>query len=131
MTNNYYSIDTNAVTGETTLTPYTPEQIAAVEAELAQVQVPASITRRQCSLMLFSLQMITSAEAIAMTQTGTPPAAIQTYLDTLPEPQRTMATVDFAAVEYLRDNPLLAAMAQINGMTESQLDGFFIEAAKL
>lgn len=93
--------------------------------------VPDSITRRQCAMMMFSLQMISGPEAIAMTQSGIPPAAIQGYLDTLPEPQRTMATMDFAATNYFRNNPLLAALMAANNMTEEQVDQFFISAAML
>lgn len=95
------------------------------------VVVPQSITRRQCAMMMFSMQMISGSDAIAMTQTGTPPAAVQAYLDTLPEPQRTMAIMDFAATDYYRENPLLLALMQANNMTEDQVDTFFIEAAKL
>lgn len=93
--------------------------------------VPESITRRQCAMMMFSLQMISGAEAIAMTQSGIPPAAVQAYLDTLPEPQRTMATMDFAAMNYFRENPLLLALMAANNMTEQQVDEFFIAAAAL
>lgn len=93
--------------------------------------VPDSITRRQCAMMMFSLQMISGPEAIAMTQTGTPPYAVQQYLDTLPEPQRTFAIMDFAATNYFRDNPLLFSLMTINNMTEQQVDEFFVGAAQL
>lgn len=93
--------------------------------------VPESITRRQCAMMMFSLQMISGPEAIAMTQSGIPPAAVQVYLDTLPEPQRTFAIMDFAAANYFRDNPLLLSLMTINNMTEQQVDEFFIGAAQL
>lgn len=93
--------------------------------------VPESITRRQCAMMMFSLQMIGGPEAIAMTQTGTPPYAVQQYLDTLPEPQRTFAIMDFAATNYFRDNPLLLSLMQLNNMTEQQVDEFFIGSAQL
>lgn len=130
MTANYYSIDTNAETGEQVITPYTPEQIAEVEALLAKAQVPESITRRQCAMQMFAGGMITDAEGIAMTQSGVPPAAVQAYLDTLPEPQRTMATMDFAATNYFRNNPLLAALMTLNNMTENDVDQFFIAASQ-
>lgn len=93
--------------------------------------VPESITRRQCAMMMFSQQMITGPEAIAMTQTGTPPASVQAYLDTLAEPERTFATMDFAAANYFRSNALLLALMTANNMTEQQVDEFFIAAAAL
>lgn len=93
--------------------------------------VPEHITRRQCAMQLFTLNMITSEEAISMTQTGTPPASVMAYIDTLEEPQRTMAIMDFAATNYYRDNPLLAALMTANGMTDAQVDKFFIAASAL
>ena len=92
--------------------------------------VPESITRRQCAMQLFSVGMITGDEGIAMTQSGIPPIAVQAYLATLPEPDLTMAMMDFAATSYFRDNPLLAALMTANNMTDEQVDQFFIEASK-
>jgi hypothetical protein len=94
-------------------------------------EVPAQITRRQCAVMMLSQNMITGQEAILMTQSGIPPANVQTYFDAMPEPQRTMAIIDFAAVNYYRNNPLLADLMAANGMTEQQVDQFFIDAAAL
>jgi hypothetical protein len=93
--------------------------------------VPGVITRRQCAKQLLTLGMITGQEAIDMTQMGKPPASVQAYLDQLPEPDRTMATIDFAADTYYRDNPLLTALMSANGMTEEQVDDYFIAAADL
>jgi hypothetical protein len=94
-------------------------------------EVPAQITRRQCAMMMLSQNMITGQEAISMTQSGIPPANVQAYFDAMPEPQRTMAIIDFAAINYFRDNPLLADLMIANGMTEQQVDQFFIDAASL
>ena len=89
---------------------------------------PESITRRQCAMQMFITEMITGAEAIAMTQSGIPPASVQVYIDTLPEPDRTMAIMDFAATNYFRNNPLIDALMLANGMTNEEVDQFFIEA---
>lgn len=94
-------------------------------------EVPAQITRRQCAMMMLSQNMITGQEAILMTQSGIPPANVQTYFDAMPEPQRTMAIIDFAATNYYRNNPLLSDLMLANGMTEQQVDQFFIDAAAL
>lgn len=93
--------------------------------------VPSQITRRQCARQLLVTGTVSGQEAIDMTQMGKPPAPVQSYLDTLPEPDRTLATIDFAAEIYMRDNPLLLALMQANNWTDEQVDQFFIEADKL
>lgn len=103
--------------------------------------VPASITRRQCARQLLVSQFITPAEALAMTQTSTPPAMVTSLLAPVPEPDRTLALIDFAADTYVRANPLLVGMmtavitSQTPGATESQIaaaiDDFFRAAAEL
>lgn len=118
-------------TGEETIRPYTPEEEAEADANIPGPFIPESITRRQCAVMMLSQNMITGQEAILMTQSGIPPANVQTYFDAMPEPQRTMAIIDFAATNYFRDNPLLADLMAANGMTEQQVDQFFIGAASL
>lgn len=92
--------------------------------------VPESITRRQCARQLLIVGMITGDEAIAMTQSGIPPASVQAYLNTLSEPDKTLATIDFAADNYYRNNPLLAALMVANNMSDEQVDDFFREASK-
>ena len=109
---------------DSTILPYVPLPPEPPE-------VPAQITRRQCAVMMLSQNMITSQEAILMTQSGIPPANVQTYFDAMSEPQRTMAIIDFAATNYFRNNPLLADLMAANGMTEQQVDQFFIDAASL
>lgn len=89
--------------------------------------VPASITRRQCALQLLAMQIITAEEALAMTKAADVPAAIAVIFGQMPAEQRVLAEIDFAATNYYRDNPLLGLM----GLTEDQIDQFFIEAAKL
>lgn len=107
------------------------DSFANPEPPTPQIVVPYCITRRQCAMQLFSLQMISSDDAIAMTQTGTPPAAIQVFIDQMNEPDRTMAMLDFAAMEYQRNSVLLASLMTANGMTDQQIDQFFIAAAAL
>lgn len=125
----YFEVITNASTGEQTIRPYTQEEIDAIVN--APKPVPESITRRQCAKQLLAIGLITAQEAIAMTRNGTPPAMVQAYLDNMQEPDRTSATIDFAADTYLRSNPLLSALMAANGMTEEQVDAYFIAAAIL
>lgn len=93
--------------------------------------VPESITRRQCALQLFAVGMITGPEAVAMARDGTPPASVQAAFDTLPEPNKTLALIDFAASNYYRASPLIPSLMAANGMTEEQVDQFFVEASTL
>lgn len=126
----YFEVITDATTGEQTIRPWTQAEIDAALAQRAKAEVPASITRRQCAIRMLEMAMISGSEAIAMTQSGVPPAAVTAYLATLPEPDRTLATIDFAAMTYYRDNPLLTALMVANNMSESDVDAFFIEAGK-
>lgn len=91
--------------------------------------VPSVITRRQCARELFARSMITGTEAIAMTQTGTPPAVVQTVFDAMPEPDKTLAVIDFASDTYARDNPLLIAIMTATGADEAAIDDFFRAAS--
>lgn len=93
--------------------------------------VPTVINRRQCARQLFAMTLITGEEAVAMTQSGTPPAMVQQYIDTLPTNDRYLALMDFAADSYYRDNALLAQLATINNMSSEDLDNFFRAAATL
>lgn len=128
----YTTVTTNALTGEVTVRAWTQEEIEARKAYLASIQpTPESITRRQCAKQLLALGMISSDEAIAMTRNGTPPAIVQAYLDNMQEPDRTSAIIDFAADTYLRSNPLLLALMAANGMTEKQVNEYFIAASQL
>lgn len=93
--------------------------------------VPDTITRRQCALQLLTMQMISADEALVMTRDGTPPAAVQAAFDEMPEPNRTMAMIDFAAINYYRSNQLIPSLMQANGMTEADVDAFFMAASAL
>lgn len=87
--------------------------------------VPEVINRRQCARQLFAMNLISGEEAVAMTQSGTPPAMVQQYINTLPTNDRYLALMDFAADSYYRDNALLAQLATINNMSSEDLDNFF------
>lgn len=94
---------------------------------------PESITRRQCALQLLATKTITPEEALAMTKAGDVPAAIAAIFEqavangTMTQEQRILAEIDFAAANYYRSNSLLSLM----GLTEAEIDQFFIAAAQL
>jgi hypothetical protein len=118
----------NCMTGEIT---YAPGELEAIAEHKARARIPRSITRRQCALQLRTMGMISVAEAKVMAKDGTPPASIQGYFDTMVEADRDLAEIDFAAVNYYRDNPLITALMTANGLTEADIDNFFIAAAQL
>jgi hypothetical protein len=95
--------------------------------------VPVSITRRQAALALNASQFITLQEALDMTRTASVPKAIAAVFDNLvsdgswTDEQRILAEIDFAATNYYRSNSLLSLM----GLSEQEIDGFFISAAQL
>jgi hypothetical protein len=104
----------NAVTGEITFVPWTPEQIAAYEAaQNAPPPVPAVITPRQCRLILSQQGMLDSVEAMIAQQD-----------------RATQITWEYA-LEFRRDDPLLNQLAVNLQLTSDQIDQFFVAASQL
>lgn len=97
----------------------------------AEPAVPASISRRQCAAEMFARELITGAEAVAMTATATPPAAIETILAAFVEPTQTFARIDFAAATYERGNETFAVIlgAFLPAATAVDADAFFRAAS--
>lgn len=89
------------------------------------------ITRRQCSKQLFTMGMISSAEAIAMASWAEAPQMIESIFASMPEPDQTNARIDFASELYERQNPLLNSVMTAAGSTSTDIDNFFIAAASL
>ena len=54
-----------------------------------------------------------------------------TALNALPEPDKTLAQIDWDAPTWQRSDPTLAAMAAALGLTSAQLDALFEQAATL
>jgi hypothetical protein len=52
-------------------------------------------------------------------------------LNALPEPDKTLAQIDWDAPTWQRSDPTLAAMAGALGLTDAQLDALFTQAASL
>lgn len=110
----YTTVEKNAVTGEVTIREWTPEEIAAREARLAAMRgVPNSITPRQCRLVLMAQGLLPQVEAMIQQQD-----------------EATRITWEYA-LEFRRDDPLLNALAVNIGLTDEQIDQFFIAAAQL
>lgn len=80
------------------------------------VDVPESITMRQCRLMILDLKLLW---------------LVDQAINSLPSPQKEQAQIEWEyASEVRRDNPLIAQLMQAMGMGETELDSLFIEGAK-
>ena len=63
---------------------------------------------------------------------GTLLGRVQAALNTLPEPQKTIANISWEfATEILRTDPLVSQLTAALGMTEVQVDELFAQASKL
>lgn len=80
---------------------------------IATVPVPASVTPRQVRLLLLSQNLLDRVEAMIAQQD-----------------EATRITWEYAS-EFRRDDPLLLALAGNLGLTEEQIDQFFIAAAQI
>lgn len=119
---------TNVMTGETTTiasSPYVldgaviliddgdPVPPGAVLAGPSSPPVPSVVTRRQAMLALLAAGKLDAVEAVI----SQAPRAVQITWE--------------AAQDFERTNPLIEALAPQIGLTESDIDSLFSEAAKL
>lgn len=100
--------------GEKWIEGATAEEIEAISAET----VPEKITKLQLKIQLvrmgFDLQIIENA------------------INTLPEPQKTFASLSWTeATNFYRDNDMIASIGQMLNLTSEQIDELFIEAEKI
>lgn len=94
--------------------------------------VPATITPSQLFLQLAASGFITGAEALAAATTGTVPATVDALFTALPDDEELAARVRWARMTVcLRSDPLVAALAASNSLTEEQVDDFFRAASAL
>lgn len=69
---------------------------------------------------------------IALTLAGISESFIDSAIDALSEPNRSVAKITWEySTEIFRDNPLILSLAPAMGLTSEQVDGLFIQAAKL
>lgn len=97
-------------------------------------EVPQAISRRQFYTMLLLNGTLSETEYYAALRGDTPmPTPLQAILDSLPAgPDKIVATgLLLAATDFQRSHPLVAVFRDAMGLTEPQVDEFFIEAAQL
>lgn len=69
---------------------------------------------------------------IALTLAGISESFIDSAIDALSEPSRSVAKITWEySTEIFRNNPLILSLAPAMGLTSEQVDGLFIQAAKL
>lgn len=91
----------------------TQEQLDGITIDPDAPPVPASITPRQCRLILEAQGLLDAVEDIIQRQD-----------------RATRIAWEYAS-EFRRNDPLLLALAQTLGLKSAQIDQFFIAAAKL
>lgn len=113
-------IEINAMTGERKERELTTEEIAQMEAMQVETEeiVPEKISSRQLRSQLilqgFNLETIEQA------------------LNQLPEPNRSLAKVDWEyATNFYRNNAMIVAVGQLLQLTEDQIDNIFRQGALL
>lgn len=91
-----------------------------------------SVSDRQFAQGLAKREIIPHIEALAWVKNGTLPAAIQAFLESLPDDQRFDAEMVLAgATEFRRDHALTAAFGSALNWDSRQLDDFFTFCAGL
>lgn len=96
--------------------PATAAEIAAIPG-VAASSVPVAVSRKAARLALAAANKLD---------------AVTTAIESLPEPQRTAATIEWQdSVNFVRDSPMVLLIGGILGMTSVELDSLFIAAKQL
>jgi hypothetical protein len=107
--------------------PTPPSAEELLEAARAGMQLSFA----QMLIGLVSEEWITEAEGEAWL-TGTTPAAVTALIDTLPQGQRFAAKARAVRPSVvMRTDPLVIALATMQGKTEAELDAFFTTYAQV
>jgi hypothetical protein len=126
-------IEVNVLTGEQTIVVMTAEEIAALQAQPSVRPPLLPISDRQFFQQAALAGIITQAEALAAVQTGAIPAALQSIVDAIADPQQKFAAqmILSGATTFERNHPLTQSIGLALGWTEDQIDQFFRSAAAL
>lgn len=94
--------------------PMTQDEIDAHNILISSIsqQIPQMLTPRQCKLQLLALGLLDEVEAIIATD-----RALKIWFD--------------ESLDFQRSNAFIIAVALQLGMSEEDMDNFFIEASKL
>lgn len=83
--------------------------------------------------LIFKLPDVTPRQIRqAMILAGVSMAQIEAAIDAMPEPNRTLAKIEWEySTAFIRANPLVAGVGMMLGWTEEQLDALWITAGRL
>lgn len=99
--------------------------------EALRAALPA-LSRRQVFIGLVASGLATAPEVLAISATGTIPAAIEAAFLAMPEPQQSYARITFAEFTLAeRLDPTTLLLQAAGGLSDAALDAFFVEFAKL
>ncbi|MDP2062400.1 MAG: hypothetical protein Q8J98_04760 [Phaeovulum sp.] len=90
------------------------------------------LSRRQVFIGLVASGLATAQEVLAISASGTVPAVIEAAFAAMPEPQQSYARItlaEFTVAQRLDPTTLLLQAAA--GLTDAELDAFFVEFAKV
>jgi hypothetical protein len=120
-------------TGEQTVVPLSPEEIAALPPPAApEPPPPIVLTNLQLFAALALTGFLTWDQALAAGKTGTVPTAIDDVFGELPEQAANLARLTWATMrEVSRDHALIAAMIAANLATAEQVDAIFTLGASI
>lgn len=92
------------------------------------LEAPEIISRRQFYEGLAETERITKAEALAAIKTGAIPPALQLMLDAMTDPDEKFKAdmLLSGASEFQRSHPLVSVFAAAEGMSEQDVDGFWL-----
>lgn len=111
-----------------------PSQSGQPEAALTPVDQAAArramvLTRAQLFKGLRDAGIITAAQAVAASNQGVIPPALEASISQMPEPYQSDVRMDFGAFQLAhRDNPLVSMMAALNQppLDAAWVDNFFL-----
>lgn len=101
-------------------------------APIRPAEVPPSVSRRQFFQAAAHLGVITEDDALSVMTTGALPAALASAIAALPSNQQFPAKMAVVgAQDFVRVNPIMAAIAAAMDKTDADLDALFTLAASL
>jgi hypothetical protein len=117
------------------ITITTPEQLEEVIANMSEYE--KTCVRNDFygipNQPVTSIQSVTPRQMrIALVMSGISLDTIESIINSLPEPQKTVTRVTWEySVEFQRSNPLLNTMAPVLGLSKEQVDNLFALASTL
>ncbi|MDP1669638.1 hypothetical protein [Phaeovulum sp.] len=100
-------------------------------AEERRGALPA-LSRRQVFIGLVASGLATAQEVLAISASGTVPAVIEAAFAATPEPQQSYARITFAEFTVAqRLDPTTLLLQAAGGLSDAELDAFFVEFAKV